>query len=238
MAPRVGCIPFPGLECNVRLWRTADFFMLLDLKTEIQEYLLERLAAILCCLHDFRLSLVSREAVHIQSKDEHELDDLIVDIALAVETIYKSPGARQLHKLFAIFACGLREHWPAAVMRRLMKDVPQFQQDISTALIALHFPTITDEFVSGGLETLCVSEAWKAHSAWSSKDFISFRCSDCGRESPKATTRSSRCRAWDMTLDPFSLGTRKWCNDCAFMSTKSLMKTMISGWPADVPGMV
>lgn len=120
-------------------------------------------------------------------------------------------------------------------MWHLMKTIPQFQQDISTALIAMNFPKATKEVVSGGLEKLCVSEAWNSHSVWASKDTISYRCSECGKETPRVGASGSRDSGFDMTLDPFSLGTRKWCNDCAFVSIKSLLKTMISGWPADAP---
>lgn len=211
----------------------ADFFLLPDLKAEIQEYLTERCAATLWWFHDFKLSQGAREAVHSQLVDDQvNLSNFIIDLSEAVTKIYKSPVARQLHKLFAIFACGLREHLPAQTMWRLMKENPQFQQDISTALIAIHFPKATNEFVSGGLEKLGVSEAWNAHSAWTSKDSISFRCSECGKENIKVVMLKPRGRGFEMTLDPFSLGTRKWCNDCAFVSLKSLLKTMISGWPS------
>lgn len=200
---------------------------------EIQEYLLERCAAILWWFHDFRLSQKVREAVHNQRVDDQDsLDIFFIDLSEAVEKIYKSPLARQIHKLFAIFACGLREHWPATSMWRLMKAIPQFQRDVSTALIVMHFPKATNEFVSGGLEKLCVSEAWNAHSVWAAKEFISYRCSECGKETPKVVVSGSRDRGFEMTLDPFSLGTRKWCDECAFVSLKSLMKTMISGWPS------
>lgn len=237
VAPNVQCFQTPNLKNNVSLWRTADFFLVSDLKVEIQEYLVARFAGMLSCFHDFRLSLVDSEAVHTYHVDQDNVDVFFVDLSEAVTKIYKSPGARQLHKMFAIFACGLREHWPAQIMRRLMKDIPQFREDISTALIAIHFPKITNDFVSGGLDKLCVNEAWNAHSAWSTKDFISFRCSGCGKESPRAVvTRSSRSRGWNMTLDPFSLGMRKWCDDCAFVSIKSLLKTMINGWPSGIPG--
>ncbi|KAG6360902.1 hypothetical protein INS49_011970 [Diaporthe citri] len=228
--PRKGCISIAVLAKTVSLWRPADFFLLPDLKEAIQEYLISRLAAVLWFFHNFRFYLVTREALHNKSVDQKDaLANFYVDFSQAVAEIYKSYGARQIHKLFAAFACGLREHMSEHVIWDLMKRVPEFQKDVSNALVTLHFPKAGDELLSGGLKNLCLSEAWKADSVWSTGDGSGFRCSKCGEQSPemgKAT--SSRGEVRDMTLDPFPLGTRKWCNDCAFSSIKSLLEAMIN----------
>lgn len=38
-----------------------------------------------------------------------------------------------------------------------------------------------------------------------------------------------------MTLDPFSMGTHKFCDDCAFLSIKGFLKLLMNQWPAGVP---
>ncbi|KAK2608056.1 hypothetical protein N8I77_006692 [Diaporthe amygdali] len=218
---------------NVALWCTADFFLLPDLKADIQECLLDRFAATLAFFHDFSLSLIASKAAHHQLVDNKDvIDSLFTVFPKAVTKIYKRPGARELHKLFAVFACGLREHLPAHIMWNLMKAIPEFQQDVSTVLVALHFPQATNEFVVGGLEELCVSENWAIYHGQSLHDRASYRCTGCGKLSSNMISKVKKCY---MTLDPFSLGTRKWCNDCACTSIKSLIKTVTGGWPAGAP---
>lgn len=142
LAPDTKCISAFVLESNVALWYTADFFLLPELKTDIQEYLLGRFAATLWLFHHYKISLVncgtiSRNNVHLE---EHEFFN---DLTSALAKIYENPNARELQKLFAVFACGLREHLPKETMWDLMSKTPAFRQDVSTVLIALHFPNAT-----------------------------------------------------------------------------------------------
>lgn len=95
LAPNARCIFPSNLEHNVCLCLTADFFLLPDLKVEIQDYLLERCTAILWWFHDFKLSQVAREAVHNQRVDDHDnLEFFFLDLSDVVVEIYKNPLAR------------------------------------------------------------------------------------------------------------------------------------------------
>lgn len=221
------------------LWRTAEFFLLADLKAAIQTYLISRFASVLSFFNNFRVSLVTHQAVHNKEVDKQDyLNSFFADFSEAVTIIYKSPCARELHRLFAASTCGIREHLPAQVMWDLMKRVPEFQQDVSTALIAIHFPKVTDKPVSGGAQSFFVSEVMKAQKAWSTDPSIIFKCSECGKQCPKAgKATSSGGEGYDVVLDPFPLGTRKWCSDCYAPSIRSLLRALIRDWPADAPGL-
>lgn len=218
------------------MWRTADFFLLPDLKAVIENYLLLRLAAVLRFFHHFRFYLDGREAVYIGSvNNQGYLDTFVPDLSQAITKIYTTPGARALQKLFALFACGMREYLPADVMADLLKRVPDFQQDVSTALMALHFSK-TSELVNAGLKSPYVLEAWKAQPVWEHHYGATFKCSTCGSESPKVfTTTHPSAGSWEMTIDPFPMGKRKWCDTCATQSIKSLLEVLIKDWPDGVP---
>lgn len=236
VAPNDQCITTAVLVKNVSMWRTADFFLLPDLKTVIQNYLILRLAAVLRFFHHFRLSVFNREAVYINDvKNQGYLDTFVPDLSQAVTKIYTTPGARGLQKLFTLFACAMREYLPAHVMTDLLERIPDFQQDLSTALIALHFSK-TNELLDAGLKSPYVLEAWKPHPVWENGHYASFRCSTCGLESSRVYGNTYPTGAsWDMTIDPFPMGNRKWCDKCATQSINSLLETMINEWPDGVP---
>lgn len=221
------------------MWRTADFFLLPDLKAVIHNYLILRLAAVLRFFHHFRFSLdsaCSREAFYIKDvKNQGYLDTFVPDLSQAITKIYTTPSARELQKLFALFACGMREYLPAHVMAELLEKIPDFQQDLSTALIAFHFSK-TNELVNDGLKSPYVLEAWKSQPSWVNGHYASFRCSTCGLQSPgvrESTYPTSEM--WDITIDPFPMGKRKWCDKCATQSINSLLETMINEWPDGAP---
>ncbi|KAL1855276.1 hypothetical protein Daus18300_011182 [Diaporthe australafricana] len=236
LAPTAKCISAAILESNVALWYSADFFLLPDLKADIHEYLLNRFSATLHFFHDFSLSLATpggiwSNNVHHELKDD--LRGFFVDFSRALVKIYKIPRARETQKLFAIFACGLRENLPAQTMWSLMETVPKFQKDVSVVLIALHFPNATNsDFVSYGLKALYVDSASDSCSTWSDEGSGSFQCAGCDTtKSSGVLTRSGQGAIWAMTLDPFSMGTRKWCDECAFGSIKFRLQILIKRWP-------
>lgn len=212
--------------------------MLPDLEAAIQKYLSARFTCTLAFFNNFRFSLVTHKAVHNREVDNQDyLDRFWADFSQAVRIVYKSPRARELHKLFTAFACGMHEHLPAHVMWDLINSVPDFQQDVSTALIAILFPKATDKPVSGGLKTF-ISEVMKAQQSESTDPGVIFKCSECGKQCPKVgRARSSRGVGYDLVLDPFPLGMRKWCSDCCTSPIGSLLETMVSEWPADAPGL-
>lgn len=232
----VHCVSAPVLDRHVSLWRTADFFLLPDLKAEIQGYLLAKFASTLRYFHEHGLPLTFGSSgfyvgtMYVREKDK--LDIFFADFSEAVAKVYTSPAARYLQKLFAVFACGLREELPEDIMWGLLDGIPEFQSDVSTVLIALHFPKATSHSVRNDLLDFGVSTAREGYSAWPGEDCLCYRCSECGKESPKPVLRGPYKRIyWYMTLDPFSSGTRKWCTDCAFQSMQSLLKNVISEWP-------
>lgn len=234
----VHCVSAPVLDRHVSLWRTADFFLLPDLKAEIQGYLLAKFAFTLRYFHEHGLPLSFGSigfhvgTMYVREKDK--LDIFFVDFSEAVTKAYTCPDARYLQKLFAVFACGLRDQLPEDIMWGLLDGIPEFQSDVSTVLIALHFPNATSLTVRNGLTHFGASTAREGYTAWPGEDCLCYRCSECGKESPKpgATRRSRTTEWWYMTLDPFSWGTRKWCTGCAFQSMQSLLKNVISEWPA------
>lgn len=238
LAPDVACFSTANLESKASLWRTADYFLLPDLKAVLQDYLLNRLAATLFFIHKCRFSRSPHDPWHknmnVYDEDyEHDLEIFLDDLFGAVEEIYKCPAARELQKMFAVFACGLREHLPKHIMWKHMDRIPEFQQDVSTALIALHFPETTDKCVAQRLEDFypCPTGSPRLRRNLN-EDCVHFRCSGCGKEISQSGPVISGIQVWVITLDPFSPGMRKWCSDCACSSIKSLLQTIISEWPA------
>ena len=218
----------------------ADYFLLPDLKTKVHLYLFERLAATLRVVHMFRLSSSSADALYTYREDAILNGEFIFnDLLRAVKKIYKCPAARELQKLFAVFASGLRDHLPTHILWRLMKQTPEFQQDISTILISLHFPAVTgDSDVACPLDESYELAAGQLQSEGSSKGHAQPMCSGCDKHSPQPdATRSSQGAQWkcDMVLDPFSLGTRKWCSDCASWSIEDSLRLLVKTWPASTP---
>ncbi|KAL2286135.1 hypothetical protein FJTKL_07349 [Diaporthe vaccinii] len=226
VAPVEQCIAIPALEGTIDLWCLADSLGLSELKAEIQNYLLVRLSATLCFIHAFRL--YTHEGSPALRRDAGEQDDLsrfLDDFSKGVIKVYKNPASRPLQKMLAVFACGLQERLPADVMWDLMRSNPKFQQDVSVVLISLHFPGPTNQRLTSGLAQLCVAHA----RAEQDTDWRTFRCSGCNKKygSDRDGGEAS------LTLDPFSRATRKWCDDCAFWSMNSIMKTMIRSWPVE-----
>lgn len=226
MAPIERCIAIPALESTVDLWCIADLLELSELKMEIQDYLLARLAATLCFIHAF--CLYTHEGSPGLRRDTSEQDNMgrfLDDFSRGVARVYKDPAPRELQKMLAVFACGLQERLPADVMWDLMRSNPKFQQDVSVVLISLHFPGPTNQRLAGGLAQLCVAHA----RAEQDTDCRTFRCTRCNK-----TYGSDRDGGEaNLTLDPFSRATHKWCDDCAFGSMNSIMKTIIRGWPVE-----
>lgn len=221
------CTTVPVLEGSVDLWCLADFFGLPELKMEIQNYLLTRLSATLCFLHAF--CLYTHDGSPALRKDDREQSNMNIfldDFSRAVTRIYKHPASRPLQKMLAIFTCGLQEHLPADIMWNLMRSVPKFQQDVSVVLISLHFPGPTNQRLAGGLAQLCVAHAL----AEQGTGCLTFRCAGCKKTCGGDGDSGGEV---NLTLDPFSRATRKWCDDCAFWSMNSILKTMMRGWPAE-----
>lgn len=110
-----------------------------------------------------------------------------------------------------------------------MERIPEFQQDVSTVLIALHFPKATGGYIAKTLEMPYTCPPERPNLRSLGRDCVRFRCTGCG-EQPACG------ELWDITLDPFSLGMTKWCSDCAFSSIKAHLKRIASGWPVRAPG--
>lgn len=216
------CTTVPALEGNVDLWCLADSLGLPELKIEIQKYLLARLSATLCFLHAFCLyTHDGSPALRKDTREQGDMTRLLEDFSRAVTRAYKDTAApsRPLQRLLAIFACGLQEHLPADTMWDLMRRAPKFQQDVSVVLISLHFSGPTNH----------------AHAlAEQGTGCLSFRCAGCDKTCGGGDGDGDGEEA-NLTLDPFSRATRKWCDDCAFWSMNSILKAMMRGWPAEGP---
>lgn len=155
-----------------------------------------------------------------------------IDFHSAVEKAYECPAARELQKLFAISACGFREHLPEHIRQDLSERIPAFHQDVCYVLTILHFPQATDQpKVAAVLEDPYVFVPGRAHSLWPNKRSDDFRCSGCGEESLEVIGGGPPCAGWDMILDPFSYGTRKWCSDCEFEHMGLRLRNILNAWP-------
>lgn len=234
LAPDVACCSTPNLESKASLWRTADYFLLPGLKAVVQDYLLDRFAATLSFIHKstfFRCTHAAwKRNINFGDEDfESNLEIFLADLSRAIKEIYKCPAARELQKMFAVFACGLREHLTKHIMWELLEIIPEFQQDVSTALIALHFPQATDGCVAQSLESFYTRQTGRPSLRGRGKDCVQFRCSGCSESIPQS--EPTKRELWDMTLDPFSPGSSKWCSDCAFSSIKDILKRIVSEWP-------
>lgn len=227
-APSVDAyIPGLDIQSNVSLWLTADFFLLQDLKAAVYEYLIEWFAATLCYLHTFKLFGSADKLIH--SKDVLGKRSFFSEIPTAARKIYKYPASRDLPKLFAVFACGLREHLPQ--LRDLMASIPEFQRDVSTVLVALNFPWATRKPRRLAAELGVSYTSAERESERSIGTYTKFECCGCRKRksmSQKLHTQGEPQRDWAVTLDPFSSGVRKWCSDCAFQSMKSRLRNLIS----------
>jgi hypothetical protein len=208
-------ISTPFLEVNVSLWKTADYFLLKILKNGIQEYLLNRIAATLLVFHRFQIT--PWFTPYDQFRHDGKLQIVLADLTQAVRKAYEHPSAREVHQLLAILACGLREHLPEQILWDLM-NIPGFQKDITTVLIVLHFTQSTNGSVADKLG-VCYHQTSKTRQC---------SVSDC-ESGYLAESSESRF----MTLDPFSLATRRWCDTHAFSSIQERLKAMINAWPKD-----
>lgn len=201
----------------------ADFFLLPNLKRVVFDYIFDRLVVTLCFLHAFEASI--RES---SFKDYHHLEGLRVDLPSAVEKVYECPAARELQKLFAIFACGLREHLPDGTRQDLNKRSPAFHQDVSFVLTILHFPQATNEpMVTAALEGLYVRLPERGNTPWSNGTST---CPIC--PIPVAQGGGNIvCATWGTVLDPFSSGTKGWNPVCAFQGMKLRLQGILKAWP-------
>lgn len=156
-----------------------------------------------------------------------------IDFPSAVEKAYECPAARELQKLFAISACGLREHLPESIRQELNKKIPSFHQDVSFVLTILHFPQAANEpKVAAMLGDPYVFVPGRTHSLWPSKRSDYLRCSGCGEEGPaNCGPPDDPYEGWDMTLDPFSFGTRKWCTSCDMEQMELRLRDILIAWP-------
>lgn len=199
-----------------------------ELKMEVENYLLARLSATLCFIHAF--CLYTHEGSPALRRDTGEQDNMskfLDDFSKGVTRAYKDTAPRPLQKMLAVFACGLQEHLPADVMWGLMRSSPRFQRDVSVVLISLHFPGPTNQrLAGGGLAQLCVAHA----AAEQGTGFRTFRCAGCNKTYGSSDGDGGEA---NLTLDPFSRATRKWCDDCAFWSMNSVVKAVIRGWPVE-----
>lgn len=203
----------PSLEANVSLWQTADYFLLSSLKTEVYVYLLDRIATILFGFHEAN---ICESNIKLRPYTEDSVTIFIADSFKAIKTAYICPAARNIQKLFAIFACGLREYIPGPTLWDLMK-IAGFQKDVSTALIAINFTQATKARVVKPLTSSCDSAT------------NTYQCAQCGTDISRDI-----CRKFIVVLDPFSQGRQKWCEGCEFNSIKASLKTLISEWPAEL----
>lgn len=173
----------PVLEDNVSLWQTADYFLLSSLKTEVYGYLLDRIIAVLARLHILTIRQTSSELI---SSNKRAVTIFITDFSKAVEKAYLCPTARDIHKLFANPACGLREHIPGPTLWDLMKTTG-FQKDVYTALIALNFTQATKGRVVKPLAPSCDPTTNR------------YQCAQCG-----TGHLGKNHQRLIMVLDPFS----------------------------------
>lgn len=125
----------------MQLWIYADYFLMTDLKSDALKRLGVNFASVArdLCTFETNVTDITGQHPRLNSWASKNLEAITACLVNAIKIAYTIDTARDLHYTVTAMVLMMRGSMPEQAVLELCKDVPDFNSDLSQALVAHYF---------------------------------------------------------------------------------------------------